>query len=660
MKLPFVRLAALVVSGSFLLASGHAEETAFGGPKVIFDPGADGAAAIVKPNGNSGPDISYQLSKDGIDIKVIPNSASSFPGVMITPATPFNASGYGHIETKVTNNGEKPIRINLRLDNEGPWQENRWSANVVTVKPGASVVVPTIMGYQYGKAGYQLKKDAISQVIIFAGKSDVEQNFRVESLIANGPADEKPYVDPNTVAAKPPGGVILGDTVIEAKQLVAQGGAKAAVGAEGKSFSVQFSGQPNESVQFKPVAGFWNLNQHLQVRVKLKNTGAKPLSLKARLDSQKGSSPDIPMTAPIAPGADGEFILPFMAAVPWVCVTDPAQEDPTVKKEWSDSMPGTGTRYASNTTKGITLLPGEGSASFTVTSMISDMPSAPVLPEWLGKRPPVEGDWTQTFNEEFEGDKINHNLWSIYTEGEWHLGANTHYSKDNVILKDGKLILRIEKKRGHHNDDPKMPANDYATGYAETYGRWTQRYGYFETRVKAPTAPNTFYAVWLMPDRGPSAGPQYKRAETKMGGMEYDIWEGLSIFGPNRHDFGMHWDGYQKFHKSIGMFTAYVHPDKDGFITVGMLWLPGQVILYDNGKEAARWESPRVGNLQSYWIIDNITGGWETEPMDDSKLPADLEVDYVRAWQRKDLATPEDGPKPNQGGLYPDGAGPKP
>jgi hypothetical protein len=36
--------------------------------------------------------------------------------------------------------------------------------------------------------------------------------------------------------------------------------------------------------------------------------------------------------------------------------------------------------------------------------------------------------------------------------------------------------------------------------------------------------------------------------------------------------------------------------------------------------------------------------------MDDAQLPADLAIDYIRVWQRKDLASPEDGPKPNDGG----------
>ena len=35
--------------------------------------------------------------------------------------------------------------------------------------------------------------------------------------------------------------------------------------------------------------------------------------------------------------------------------------------------------------------------------------------------------------------------------------------------------------------------------------------------------------------------------------------------------------------------------------------------------------------------------------LDDAKLPDDFIIDYVRVWQRKDLATPGDGPKPNPG-----------
>jgi hypothetical protein len=33
-------------------------------------------------------------------------------------------------------------------------------------------------------------------------------------------------------------------------------------------------------------------------------------------------------------------------------------------------------------------------------------------------------------------------------------------------------------------------------------------------------------------------------------------------------------------------------------------------------------------------------GGWDNDWLDDEKLPDEFLVDYVRVWQRDDLATP--------------------
>ncbi|MFZ4600216.1 MAG: hypothetical protein ACOYNN_16375, partial [Terrimicrobiaceae bacterium] len=451
---------------------------ATGGPKVIFDPAAPDAASQVSINGGPEGGASFEVTRSGIDVTVQPNGKSSYPGVVIKPPKPWDATGYGHVETKVTNNGTKPFRVSLRIDNEGPWQENRYSADIITIKPGDSKVVSTIFGYQFGKAAYPLQPGAISSAQIFIGKSDVEQKMRIESLISAGPAGEKPFVDPNTAAIKPKEGVILGGsgTIDAAKQIVARG-AKGTVGQDGKSLQIEFPAEAkNASVLFKPAAGMWSLNQHLQVRVRVKNTGTSDITPSVRLESRGGGVSDvIAAPSPIKPGAEGEIVVPFTAAVPWQMPVDPAQEILEGKKHWTENVPGTGTTYKSSFTTGIALLPGSGAESYAVTSIIADMPPQPDLPPWLGKKPPVEGDWVQTLDENFDGDTINLKLWNIYTEKEWHLGAQTHYSKDNVIVKDGKLALRLEKKRGHHNDNPDFVANDYATGYADTFGKWTQR-----------------------------------------------------------------------------------------------------------------------------------------------------------------------------------------
>jgi beta-glucanase (GH16 family) len=144
----------------------------------------------------------------------------------------------------------------------------------------------------------------------------------------------------------------------------------------------------------------------------------------------------------------------------------------------------------------------------------------------------------------------------------------------------------------------------------------------------------------MMPDRGPGSGDNHSGGNTANGGMELDIMEHLTRWGPYRYNVALHWDGYGKEHKSKGSDCNYVQADKDGFITPGLLWLPGVVVFYCNGKELWRWEDPRVCNVPAHFIFEVTTGGWDNNGVDDKQLPADYVVDYVRVWQRKDLAAP--------------------
>jgi beta-glucanase (GH16 family) len=636
---------------------------AAGGPKALFDPGAPDAIKQLSLNDNCEGDVTYTVDKEGVEVTVKPNSKSSFPGVKITPPTPWDATGFGHIEVKVTNEGTKNIRANLVIYNAGG--SNRSNANIITVKPGQSLVLPVIFNYSYDNGSYELHTDAIVNGLVFIGKSDTEQKFRFGALVADGPKGEKPViayapVDPAKAAYFPKDGYLWGGTVgLDAKQITAKG-AKAEVTHDGKSLHVDFRGS-DQVVTVKPAIGKWNLNRFLEVHLKIKNTGNTPISPGAALSAAGAANASTDVfhpKAPIAPGAEGEIVIPFQAQTLDVYASEPAQLDFNVKKEWTNTTGGT--KFRSNTVMDLVLVSDKDSSnqSFDVVSATGFLPTFN-RPDWFGKKPPVPGDWVQTFNDDFNGNKIDDHTWNIYTDGEWHLGAKDHYSKDGVIVKDGNLNLELSMKHGHHEDNPEYMVSDRQTGWADTFGKWTQRYGYFEARMKLPTAPNMFLAWWLMPDYGQGNGSIHDRTNTKLNpqsnttGMEFDIMETLSIWGPYRHDFGMHWDNYATHHKSNGDFQFYVTPDKDGYITVGMLWLPGMCAMYDNGVEVARWDSPRVANSQEHMILDLISGGWESEPLDEKQLPADFTIDYVRVWQRKDLATPQDGYKPNNGGPLP-------
>jgi len=122
--------------------------------------------------------------------------------------------------------------------------------------------------------------------------------------------------------------------------------------------------------------------------------------------------------------------------------------------------------------------------------------------------------------------------------------------------------------------------------------------------------------------------------------------EHLTRWGPNRYNIALHWDGYGKDHKSVGSDRIYVQPDKEGWLTSGLLWTPGSLVFYCNGKELAKWEDPRVANVPGIMMFTLPMGGWDNNALDDARLPDDFVIDYVRVWQRRDLASDVDGKKP--------------
>lgn len=619
-------------------------------PKVLFDPAAPNAAGQVEIEKASAQQVSTSLSKDGLSAR-IKGGTTDYPGVLLKPegGTPWNLGLYGHVEAKVTNTGTSRVNLNMRVDNEGDWTKEPWNCESQSIEPGKTRSIRVYFGYSYGgRPGFKLKPEAVSQVLFFTGKVSEDVAFRIERLQAAGWVGEKVGMDPERVAKKPANGILLDDnTVIRpGDQIVATGGAKGTVGADGKSLRVDFAGGKDESVTFKPAEGLWNLNEYVEVKLRLRNVGQTAITPSVRVASDAGSTDLVTADAPLAAGAEAEIIIPFAARVPWKGLVAAAQLEATKKGTWG-AVPGTGTEYRSNRTTGITLLSGEatGATSLLVTAIVADCPPL-VLPEWLGKKPPVDGEWVQTLNEEFDGKTIDLHRWNVHASNWWD--KRMHFSKDQVIVGDGLLKLRLEKKPGYHNDDPKSGAKtDYAAGQVDTFGKWTQRYGYFEIREKQPTAKCLWPGFWMMPDRGLKHGGN--RGETGNGGMEFDITESQSAWGIHRFNIACHWDNYGNEHKSIGASSNYVQADKDGFIVVGLLWTPGSYVVYGNGREIFRWDSPRISSQQAHLILQNEIGGWDNEEVDDAQLPSDYAVDYIRIWQRKDLVSAEDGPKPNKG-----------
>jgi len=592
----------------------------------LVDMAAEEALARITPGQPDQVTVARAEGAPGAVVTCRPGE-SDYPGIVLKPeAAVWDLSAFGHVDARVANTGTIASGVSVRLDNEGDWTTNPWSSETLWVGPGQTGTVRVYFGYSWGKPGFALNPAKVTQLLVFVGKADQEQSLRIESIVAGGAPGEKPPVDPDSIRERPADGILLGKgTAVDAgQQLGLQAGARAEVSEADGAQSLQVTlpaGADEAVVLLKPAVGLWDLRDWLQVVVHARNEGRSPVTVRARLENRGRASEWVVAPAPLAPGAEQDLVLPFGGDMAVYAATGEPKSGGSLLE--SDCAAGVGLAAA-----------GEGERILRVDSICAVVPPPPTLPDWLGKRPPEPGDWSQTLAEEFDGATLNEAVWSIRHPNYWD--RRSHFSQDNVILGDGVLRLRFEKRRGHADDDPAKPETDWATGFITSTTKWRQRYGYFECRLKLPTAPGLWPAFWMMPDRGPEAGAA--RESTSDGGMEFDILEYLTRYGPYRYNIALHWDGYGEDHKANGTDRIYVQPDAEGYITAGLLWEPGRLTFYANGKALLQCTDPRVASVPEYILFTAVSGGWGGNNLTGEGLPDDLILDYVRAWQRSDWA----------------------
>ena len=653
MKLARVYLWTILALALSLAARTLQADDGAGSSKTLLDlSAADVAAHLSTEAGNAGAEYKVVDGPNGKALRLsVAADSKGYPGVSVKPdGAVWDLSAFGHVAVKVTNTGDKTHLFAVRVDNEGDWHDGPWNTEQAYIKANETATLTVIFGYTFGhKPGYALKPGAVIRLLLFTNGAKDAQEFRIDSVVATGPAGETPPLDPKTVRIVPKDGAIVGPgaatDAASATKFEAAGGATAKF-VDGQALQVDLPAKKGtQTVSLQPPIGRWNLTHATDISLKVKNTGPEPLTVSAQASG--GGATDLIAAPTLAPGAAQEIVVPFAPAAPWQGIPNSGD-----KTNWS-GVKGTGTSFTSDATSEVklTVSHGDAASSLLVQSVTAKVLTAD-LPAWIGKRPPVPeaeaGNWVKTLDDQFDGASIDEKTWSIYGPNFWD--KKTHWSKDNLVLDGGKLKMRFEKKTGPHNDVPDGTKTDYACGFLDTYGKWVQRYGYFEARVKLPEAPGLWPTFWLTMDRGGAAGPQWKRqstdklaTDTGVGGMELDIMEHLTRWGPYRYNIAQHWDGYGKNHKQTGSTYNYIRPDKDGFITVGMLWTPGHLAYYCNGKMTASWDADRIADVPAAIILETTTGGWDNNAVDNKQLPVDYIVNYVRVWQRKDLASDVDG-----------------
>lgn len=245
---------------------------------------------------------------------------------------------------------------------------------------------------------------------------------------------------------------------------------------------------------------------------------------------------------------------------------------------------------------------------------------------------------TQTFNDDFN----SLSLWSVSTntgvwattfasfqdpatsngisfsgngEQEWYI--NSDYAKTASVtpwtVANGELTLTAAP--ADPSIQPLINGYQYTSGEVNTQHSFNQLYGYFEMRAELPAGQGVWPAFWMLPTKYTS--PQELDIMEMLGRDPTQIWTTVhsSVAGA-----------------SNAVMTTV--PDTSaGYHVYGMDWEPDKITFYFDGQPVYAEATPADLNKPMYLILDLALGGsWGGAVDSTTPFPAEMHVDYVRAW----------------------------
>ncbi|MFK8082027.1 MAG: family 16 glycosylhydrolase [Granulosicoccus sp.] len=265
------------------------------------------------------------------------------------------------------------------------------------------------------------------------------------------------------------------------------------------------------------------------------------------------------------------------------------------------------------------------------------------------------------FQDEFNGTSLDLEKWQTrltwgdetIINGEQQYFVNTQddpdfgydpfkFTGESLIIEAIPVPDELRANLPDSCDDGSRPDVDeceFLSGALSSFDRYSHLYGYTEGRFKVSGAPGALSTFYLY--------HRYKGTDNNFHAPEIDIMEYLG-----ENPFGDE-DAFQTYH--------YETPSPDGVVkrsaptmsaanpagvrygddgqwhTFSVLWEPQLVIWYIDGIEVKRMFGPQVSRRPMNIITYLVTGSeWAPTPdaQDESLFPMQLEVDYIRVYQR--------------------------
>ncbi|WP_025742259.1 glycoside hydrolase family 16 protein [Aquimarina pacifica] len=225
------------------------------------------------------------------------------------------------------------------------------------------------------------------------------------------------------------------------------------------------------------------------------------------------------------------------------------------------------------------------------------------------------------FEEHFNDTRLNETYWN-YDLGDgcpqlcgWGNDERQIYTKENIELKDGKLIITAIKK-----DDV------YTSGKITSKDKIEFQYGTIEVRAQISDGYGLWPAIWML-------GEDISEVGWPDCG-EIDIME---YIGREPHTIYNSLHTRQSFGNTLNSKKTTVNTIEEGFHVFKSIWTKDKIDFYIDDQLAYTYE-PEIKNKKNwpfnkpfYLIINLAIGGNFGGPkVDDSIFPKKFIIDYIR------------------------------
>ncbi|RVD50169.1 MAG: glycosyl hydrolase family protein [Mesorhizobium sp.] len=227
----------------------------------------------------------------------------------------------------------------------------------------------------------------------------------------------------------------------------------------------------------------------------------------------------------------------------------------------------------------------------------------------------LHNDQGGTWDTNFSWGAPNGSTLSNNGELQWYIDANYAPTSSVHPFSVNNGVLTITAAQAPADIKPLINNYEYTSGIITTHDTFSQTYGYFEMRADLPENAGAWPAFWLLPEDG-SWPPELDVVETR--GQDPNSL----IMTAHSNETGTH----TKVSSTVNTM------DTAGFHTYGLLWTPDKLVWTYDGVQVAEAATPSDMNKPMYMLADLAVGGFAGAPPDHLATPAEMKIDYIRAY----------------------------